>query len=577
MPTLRRNEAENPNEREGVRRVSGGAHDTRRTPLCAAGKSSRLALLAAAALLSSALTAAETPVPVIDIGEIRVEGVSALPALEVEKIIYPHLGPSRTADDVELARAALEKAYQDKGYKTVSVIIPAQQVQGGVVVLRVVEGKVGRLRVRGAKYNEPDAIKAGAPSLAEGKVPDFDAVQKDLVALQSADRQVTPVMKPGVEPGTVDVDLEVKDEFPLQGSLELNNRYNRNTNPLRLNGAIHYDNLWQAGHSIGFSFQSEVNPRTGTSTPLNRDSRHQAGTGKIIPDDTQVYSAHYIVPKVGADWLSLMVSGTKQSSLNVGSGINVLGDGVIAGMRLIASPAPKGTYFQSISAGFDYKRFDNDLTINQVAVDTPPITYFPFTTDYNGTKLWADGSTTQGVFGVTWHLRGLGDDETQFEANRAGASGGFIHFRTDFSHTQKLPEDFELFGRVQSQISPQPLVPNEQFGVGGLNTVRGYLESEALGDLGVAGSAELRTPSFTLGGTLDEWRLYTFADWAGALVNEAAAGQRSRYELASVGAGTRMKFAEHFSGSIDVGVPLIKGPYTDKQEARVTFTLKAEF
>lgn len=550
--------------------------------MCAAGKSrraARIAPLLAAALITATPAGAKPPAPgpVIDIGEIRVEGVGSLPAIEVEKTVYPYLGPSRTADDVELARAAVEKAYQDKGYKTVSVVIPPQRVENGVVVLRVVEGRVGRLRVNGAKYHEPAAVKAAAPSLAEGSVPDFDAVQKDLVALQSADRQVTPAIKPGVEPGTVDVDLEVKDEFPLHGSLELNNRYNRNTNPLRLNGAIRYDNLWQAGHSIGFSFQTEVNPRTGASTPLDRDSKPSAGKGDIIPRDTQVYSAHYIVPKVGADWLSLMVSGTKQSSLNAGTGINVLGDGAIAGLRLIASPAPKGSYFQSVTAGFDYKRFDNDLTINGTAVDTPPIAYLPFSADYTGTKLWEDGSTTQGLVGVTWHLRGLVGDEARFEANRAGASGGFIHFRTDFSHTQKLPEDFELFGRAQSQVSPDPLVPNEQFGIGGLNTVRGYLESEALGDIGLVLSGELRTPSFTLGGALDEWRLYAFADWGGALVNEAAAGQSSRYELASVGAGTRMKFAGNLSASVDVGVPLIKGPYTDRNEARVTFTLKAEF
>lgn len=554
--------------------------DTRRTPLCAGGKSprvTRLATLLAAALITTTPAMAEAATPVIDIGEIRVEGVSALPAIEVEKIVYPYLGPSRTAEDVERARAALEKAYQDKGYQTVSVVIPAQQVDQGVITLRVVEGRVGRLRVRGAKYHDPDLIKAAAPSLAEGGTPDFNAVQKDLVALQSADRQVTPSIRPGVEPGTVDVDLDVKDEFPLHGSLEVNNRYNRNTNPLRLNGAVRYDNLWQAGHSIGFSFQTEVNPRTNTATPLNRDSKPSSGTGKIIPDDTQVYSAYYTIPKVGADWLSVTVSGTKQSSLNAGSGLNVLGDGVIAGLRLVATPAPKGTYFQSISAGFDYKRFDNDITIAGVAVDAPPITYFPFTADYNGTKLWEDGSTTQGTLGATWHLRGLGDDEAEFEANRLGSSGGFIYFRADLSHTQKLPEDFELFGRMQSQVSPQPLVPNEQFGVGGLNTVRGYLESEALGDMGAAFTAELRTPSFTLGGTLDEWRLYAFGDWAGALVREAAAGQRSRYELASAGVGTRMKFAEHFSGSIDVGVPLLDGPYTDRHEARVTFTLKAEF
>ena len=61
-----------------------------------------------------------------DIDEYRVEGADALPQIEVEEAVYPFLGPNRTADDVEKARAALEKAYHDKGYQTVGVSVPQQ-------------------------------------------------------------------------------------------------------------------------------------------------------------------------------------------------------------------------------------------------------------------------------------------------------------------------------------------------------------------------------------------------------------------------------------------------------------------
>src|SRR5215469_7160623 len=69
----------------------------------------------------------------IYIQEYRVEGTHKLSELEVEEAVYPYLGPGRTTEDVEHARAALEKAYQDKGYQTVSVQIPPQQVRNGVV------------------------------------------------------------------------------------------------------------------------------------------------------------------------------------------------------------------------------------------------------------------------------------------------------------------------------------------------------------------------------------------------------------------------------------------------------------
>ena len=72
---------------------------------------------------------------------------------------------------------------------------------------------------------------------------------------QLADRKVTPSLRTGLVPGTVDIDLEVQDTFPLHGSVELNNRYSPDTTQLRVNGAISYNNLWQSGDSAGFSFK----------------------------------------------------------------------------------------------------------------------------------------------------------------------------------------------------------------------------------------------------------------------------------------------------------------------------------
>ena len=144
------------------------------------------------------------------IREYRVTGANRLKKLEVEEAIYPFLGPQRTPDDVEQARLTLEKVYHDKGYQTVSVVVPQQDPRRGVIRLEVVEGKVGRLRVNGARFFLPSKIKSEAPSLAEGQVPDMNQVTKEIVGLNRlADRRVTPVLRAGVEPNTVDIDLNV--------------------------------------------------------------------------------------------------------------------------------------------------------------------------------------------------------------------------------------------------------------------------------------------------------------------------------------------------------------------------------
>ncbi len=98
------------------------------------------------------------------------------------------------------------------------------------IALQVTELKVGRLRVKNSRYFDLDTIKNRAGSLKEGSVPNFNDVTKDIVALnQWPDRRVTPALRAGVAPGTVDVDLNVEDTAPIHGTIEYNNRQSPST------------------------------------------------------------------------------------------------------------------------------------------------------------------------------------------------------------------------------------------------------------------------------------------------------------------------------------------------------------
>jgi len=492
------------------------------------------------------------------IQEYRVEGGGhLLPRIEVEEAVYPYLGPYRTAADVEQARGALEQAYRDKGYQTVSVQIPAQHARGGVILLRVMQGEVGRLRVTGSRYFSPEQIKREAPSLQEGASPNFTQVTHDLVVLnQLSDRRVTPTLSAGQVPGTVDVNLKVKDTPPLHGSLEINNRYSANTTPLRLNGSVSYDNLWQLEHSIGFSFQ----------------------TSPEDPTQVKVFSGYYLARIPGVDWLNLILQGTSQdSSVNTLGGIGAAGKGDILGGRAVISLPAQKDFYHSLSLGIDYKHFDQDLTLAGGGTVTP-ITYYPFSAAYSGTWL-GKGYETDLNASITMDFRGLGSDEAQFELNRHGASGDFIYFRGDLSHTRDLPGGAQLFVKAQGQASETPLVNSEQLSGGGLGTARGYLESEELGDNGLFGSMEMRSPSLGnfLGKWVDEWRFYLFGDAGLLTIDDALPEQQEQFRLASVGLGSRIKLQDHYNGSLDVGLPLDNGPQTNAYEPLLTFRVWAEF
>jgi len=492
------------------------------------------------------------------IKEYRVRGGShLLPQADVEASVYPYLGPYRTPDDVEQARGALEKAYRDKGFQTVAVQIPAQQVKSGVIVLEVVPNAVGRLRVNGARYFSVEEIKREAPSLQEGRIANFNDVTRDLVALnQLSDRRVTPTLSAGRLPGTVDVDLNVKDSFPLHGSVEVNNRYSADTTPLRVNGSVSYDNLWQLGHSIGGSFQI---------APEN-------------PNEVKVFSGYYLARVPGVNGLSLMLQGTDQNS-NVSTlgGIGVAGRGDTVGLRAIMALPAQKDFYHSLSLGSDYKHYEQDVLLAGTHTTTP-ITYYPLSAAYNGTWV-GKGSETDVNAAVNLHLRGMGSSQLEFNDNRFGADGSFIYFRGDFSHTRELPEGVQFFGKVQGQAADQPLVNSEQFSGGGLGSVRGYLESEELGDNALLGSVEMRTPSLGgwLGKSVDDWRFYVFSEGGVLAINGALPEQKTTFTLASVGAGTRIKFQDHYNGSLDCGVPLVMGTQTNPYDILLTFRVWAEF
>jgi hemolysin activation/secretion protein len=515
-----------------------------------------------------AVCAADNPPPsaeassarTLDVNEYRVEGANHLSQSEVESAIYPFLGPGRSLEDIERARVALETAYTDKGYQAVTVAIPPQKVRDGVVTLKVTEGTVARLRVRGSRWFSLSEIKKEAPSMAEGTVPNFNDIARDIVALnQIPDRRVTPALRAGVAPGTMDVDLNVQDSLPLHGLLEVNNRYSANTTHTRLTGTLHYDNLWQEGHALSFSFQ--VAPKR--------------------LKDAKVFSGSYTARLPSAPWLSFMLTGVAQDSdISTLGGIAVAGRGWIVGGRALITLPSSANFFHTVSTGVDFKRFLEKISLSDNAL-TSPITYWPLTVQY-GANWQGESSLTQLSATLTLNLRGLGSTPEQFDAKRYNAQGSFIHYRAEVSRSDKLPLGMELLEKAHGQYSRDPLLGSEQFVGGGADSVRGYTESQAAGDFGAVGSLELRSPSLSRwldkgGRVLNEGRLLAFAEGGWMRVQDSLPEQQSIFRLWSVGGGARAKLFDHLSGSLDVAVPLRSEGTTVRRKPRFHFRLSTEF
>lgn len=499
--------------------------------------------------------------PKFYIREYRIAGVKKLSAAEAGNAVYPFLGPERTEADVEQARKALEEAYVEKGFRTVTVEVPLQSGRGGIIVLKAVENAVGKLRVHGSKYHDLERIKRAVPSLSPGTVPNFEAVTREILALNTwPDRRVTPAspLVAGEAPGTVDVELVVEDKLPLHGTVELNNRYSANTTPLRLSASASYTNLWQLGHAVGFSY---------LTAPERRD-------------DSEIFSAYYLMRLPKVDGLTLIFQGTKQDSNittnNVGS-VTVAAPGETLGIRAnITLPAGKN-FYQSLSLGLDYKHYEETVFLGGV-ITSSPLTYWPLSVSYDGT--WAGkGYTTSVNLGGVLGLRGAGSEPADFELKRHRSRGNFAYVHGQLSDERDFPAGFQSYVRVQGQLASQALVNTEQIAGGGQSSVRGYLESEVLGDHGIFGTVELRTPSLLqwVKPKGNEWRFHAFADAGYISLSDTLPQQEKHYRLASVGVGSRMRLLDHLNGSIELALPLIPQSETDSGDPRVNFRVWADF
>ncbi len=183
------------------------------------------------------------------------------------------------------------------------------------------------------------------------------------------------------------------------------------------------------------------------------------------------------------------------------------------------------------------------------------------------------------TLGVTLGLRGLGSDTAEFQFARFDAQPNFVHFNLDSQFTQQLGAGVEANERISGQVADQPLVTNEEFSAGGFTSVRGYLQSEAVGDDGIFGSLEVISPSLlaTKGLWIQDVRVYGFGDSAAVWVLDPLPDQTYYFALYSVGLGLRFDLLRHLKGDVVLATPLTDGVATKKYRPRATFSLKSEF
>jgi hemolysin activation/secretion protein len=470
------------------------------------------------------------------------------------------LGPDRTTDEVEEARGRVEKYYHERGYPTVLVNIPEQTIESGTIALEVIESTIRRVRVTGNRFFTMENILGRAPSFRPGAILHVPSVQRELAGInQNPDIKVAPVLIPGRELGTIDVELKVKDKLPLHGYAELNNRSSHNTTDLRLNTLIRYDNLWQKEHSITFQYQTS-------------------------PEDTkevQALSASFVLPALWSkDQIFALFGVVSNSDTSFNEGFQILGEGIIVGFRNVFPMPSLNRYTHSFTLGMDYRDFEEEKKFaDDTGIESKPVTYLPITGEY-AANLGDDWGATSLSLGVNFAVRGMVTQERDFEDKRYKAKGNYIYLRPTLERVQHLPLKFGLRLGVDGQIASQPLISNEQFVAGGIDSVHGYKESEAAGDEAIHLKTELFSPDFLHLIFGKDWlglRLHGFYEYASLRLIEPLPGEPEYTELQGVGARVSGRLSHYLIFHVDWGQALKETVTTEADEQLIYFGVKAQF
>lgn len=477
------------------------------------------------------------------IKKINVTGFTILSEKEINDIILPFENKELTLKEMQKAANLITDSYRQKGYINSTAYLPPQDIEQGILEIRIVEVATGEIEIKDNRYFKTSLLREKIP-LEKGEPFNYYLLRRGLTEInRQPDRNVRAVLAPGKEPGTTDIILEVKDRLPIHIGFGLDNFGSRYINQYRYAVKFAHNNLLGLDDKLNFQYQ------------LGQSGRYF------------LKSINYVLP-VGEDWevgASAFFSRVKLGQELEDS--DVRGKTKLYSLFINRSLIDTDNFDLGMNLGFDYKDITNYQLQAVTSHDRLRVAKINLDADISDNF----GRTIVSYeldFGIPNIMGGLEDQD--INASRSGAGGKFIKDTVNLLRLQKMPFSSTLLWKNQIQISPYILTSTEQFQIGGIANVRGYPPAEAVGDQGYSMTWEWSFPPyffpkeievpFSKAKFYDAFRVAAFYDWANTRLRRPTATESENQTLRGWGCGARFNLPEGFSLRVDLGWPLDKTP-----------------
>lgn len=429
----------------------------------------------------------------VELQAVSFGGNSLFSEAELRDVLGPVTGNTYDLAGLRVLAQRIRDHYAAAGYPFARAYLPPQSMADGRLRIEVVEGRYGKVQAVGDPTLSAAAERFLAP-LEPGEVIRSDRLERTTLLFDDLPGvKVAPIIRPGQEVGTGDLDVRVERTPGFAGEVGIDNHGNRFTGEHRLRANLQLDSPFLLGDQITarliYSDENLWVGSLGYSLPL--------GASGLRGNIGYAHTSY----ELGKNFASLDATGTaKVSSIGVSYP-------VIRSQRTNLTVA--ATYqHKALNDRQGLAGTDNDKSSESL----------PLALQFDHRDGVGGGGITYG--GVSYTAGRLTLDDTLKATDISSgtdARGHFDKWNLDLARVQALPVGFTLFGRVSAQWAGQNLDSSERLSLGGPNGVRAYPNGEGNGDEGWLTQIELR---YALGA----FSPYLFHDAGRVTINADPAG-----------------------------------------------------
>lgn len=473
----------------------------------------------------------------ITVTRFEFEGNTAFSDEELAKVTAPFTNQPITFAELLQAEAAVSQLYSDLGYINSGAVIPADQTlspRGAIVKIRIIEGGIEAIEVVVDGRLTPEYVRSRlelATSTPLNRDRLLEALQ--LLQLDPLIETISAELSAGVRPelSLLTVRVTEADTFgvevfgdngrvPSVGSFRRGVRLNQDNLLGYGDGlSVEYTNT-DGSNSLNLRYKIPVNARNGTLTLAGGLTDSEVVESPFDELDIRGNSPYFEmsfrqpIVQTPTEELAFGITASLEESNNE-----------ILGVKFPLSPGADEDGRTRVSA----LRFFQEWTQR----------------------------TPQDVFAVRSQFN-LGLRIFDATINDEPPDGRFFNWRGQVQYVRLLAPETLLVLRSDLQLADRPLVPLEQFALGGLYSVRGYRQDLLLTDNGFFASAEVRLPILRVESVEGVLQVVPFVDFGIGWNNtDNPIPTPDTQTLIGIGLGLQWQMSDKFTARFNWGIPLI--------------------